>query len=179
MTTTTTLSELTGDYVIDAARTRIGFVGRAAMVSKVRGRFDDFEGTAHLDGDDPSRSHVRLEIRAGSLRTGNPKCDTHLRSGDFLDAGRHPTITFTSTGVEQVGPTRFDVTGDLTVHGVREQVTVGFELAGTEHDPRGGRTVRFDGDAVINRMDWGVSWGRFVVGRKVALELDVAVIRRS
>jgi polyisoprenoid-binding protein YceI len=114
MTTTTTLSELTGDYVIDAARTRIGFVARAALVSKVRGRFDDFEGTAHLDGDDPSRSGVGLVIRAGSIATGTDKCDDHLRSGDFLDVEEHPTITFASTEVARLDGTRFRVTGDLT-----------------------------------------------------------------
>ncbi|MGW6910490.1 YceI family protein [Streptomyces sp. NPDC054940] len=179
MTTTTTLSELTGDYVLDSARTRIGFVARAAMVGKVRGQFDEFEGTAHLDGDDPSRSSTRLAIRAKSIRTGKQKCDDHLRSGDFLDTDHHATITFTSTGVEQIGRTGFEVTGDLTVHGVTEPVTVGFELTGAERDPQGGLRVGFKGSAIINRHDWGVSWGGRLIGRKVVLELDVAVIRRA
>lgn len=175
MTTTTTLSELTGDYVIDSARTRIGFVARAAMVSKVRGRFDDFEGAAQLDGEDPSRSGVRVTIRAGSVRTGKRKCDDHLRSADFLDADRHPTITFTSTEVERLDAAHFRVTGDLTVHGVTRPVTVDFELTGAD---RGGRKVGFRGGAVISRKQWGVSWGGLVIGDKVALEFDVAVIRR-
>lgn len=179
MTTTTTLSELTGDYVLDSARTRIGFVARAAMVSKVRGRFDDFEGAAHLDGDDPSRSGVRLVIRATSVRTGKQKCDDHLRSADFLDVDRHPTITFSSTKVQQVDATRFKVTGDLTVHGVTKPATVDFELTGAENAPRGGLRAGFRGSAIINRKDWGVSWGGLLISEKVALELDVAVTRPS
>ncbi|MFI6011686.1 YceI family protein [Streptomyces sp. NPDC051243] len=179
MTTTTTLSELTGDYVLDSARTRIGFVARAALVSKVRGRFDEFEGDAHLDGDDPAMSAVRLVIRAGSVRTGKQRCDDHLRSADFLDIDNHPTITFVSTGVEQVGRTGFKVTGDLTVHGVTEPATVGFELTGAEHDPRGGLRVGFKGNALVNRNDWGVSRGGFLIGDMVVIELDVTVIRRS
>lgn len=178
MTTTTTLGELTGDYVLDSARTRIGFVGRAAGISKVRGRFEEFEGDTHLDGDDPTRSAVRLVIRAGSVRTGKEKCDDHLRSGDFLDAGHHSTITFDSTGVEQVGRTGFRVTGDLTVRGATRPVTAGFELTGAERDPRGALRVGFTGSAIINRKDWGVSWGGILIGAKVALEFDVAVIRR-
>ncbi|MFE5817950.1 YceI family protein [Streptomyces sp. NPDC056479] len=178
MTTTTTLGELTGDHVLDSARTRIGFVARAAMISKVRGRFDDFEGTAHLDGDDPSRSGVRIVIRAGSISTGKQKRDDHLRSADFLDVGRHPTITFTSTKVRQVGETRFEVTGDLTVHGVTGPATVHFELTGAGNDPHGGPRAAFRGRAIINRKDWGVSWGGLLISEKVALELDVAATRR-
>ncbi|MET9759319.1 YceI family protein [Streptomyces sp. NPDC006372] len=178
MTTTTTLGELTGDYVLDTARTRIGFTARAAMISKVHGLFEAFEGSARLDGDSPSKSGVRLTIRARSVQTRNRKRDDHLRSGDFLDAGAHPALTFTSTRVERVGGTGFKVTGDLTVRGVTRPVTVDFELTGAG-DERGGFRVGFTGRTTIDREEWGVSGGRGLVGRKVTLEFDVTAVRQA
>ncbi|MFF5844195.1 YceI family protein [Streptomyces massasporeus] len=179
MTTATALGELTGDYVLDTARTRIGFTARAALVGRVRGRFDAFEGSARLDGGSPSRSAVRLTIRAASVQTRNTKRDDHLRSGDFLDAESHPALTFASTHVEQTGGTRFGVTGDLTVRGVTRQVTVDFELTDAGRDPQGSRSAAFTGRTVIDRHDWGVSGARGMVGRKVTLEFDVTAVRRS
>src|SRR6516225_5448019 len=164
MITTTSLSELTGDYVLDTAHTRIGFIARHTMATKVPGQFGEFEGSAHLDGDDPSKSSAQLTIRAKSIQTGN-----------------HPAITFTSTKVEQAGDTTFAVTGDLTIHGVTKPVTVDFKLTGAKTDPRGTFRVGFEGSLAINRKDWGVNWNAApgVVSKKVTLEFDVAVIRRS
>ncbi|MFE5759796.1 YceI family protein [Streptomyces massasporeus] len=179
MTTATALGELTGDYVLDTARTRIGFTARAALVGKVRGRFDVFEGSARLDGGSPSRSTVRLTIRAASVQTRNTKRDDHLRSGDFLDAGSHPALTFASTRVEPTGGTGFRVTGDLTVRGVTRQVTVDVELTGSGRDPQGSRLAAFTGRTVVDRHDWGVSGARGMVGRKVTLDFDVTAVRRS
>ncbi|WP_336211724.1 YceI family protein [Nonomuraea sp. LPB2021202275-12-8] len=181
MTTMTKLSELTGDYVLDAARTRIGFVGRHAMATRVRGQFDEFEGSAYLDGDDPSKSSAELTIRAKSIQTRNRRRDGHLR-GRFLDADDHPAITFSSTGVEQVDGADFKVTGDLTIRGLTKQVTVGFKLTAAENDPRGGFRVGFEGRVTINRKDWGVNWNAatgVLLSDEVTLEFDVAAIRRS
>jgi len=184
MTTTTTLTELTGAYVLDTAHTRIGFVARQAMVTKVRGHFDEFEGGTRLDGDDPSKSSAQLTIKAKSIQSSNDLRDEHLRS-HFLDIANHPTITFTSTGVEQVNETSFKVTGDLTIRGVAKPVTVDFELTGAENDPSGNFRVGFEGQATINRKDWGASWnavvegGGILVSEKVTLEFDIAAIRQS
>jgi polyisoprenoid-binding protein YceI len=184
MTTTTKLTELTGAYVLDTAHTRIGFVARQAMVTKVRGQFDEFEGGTHLDGDDPSKSSAQLTIKAKSIQTRNDLRDEHLRS-HFLDIANHPTITFTLTGVEQVKETSFKVTGDLTIRGVAKPVTVDFELTGAENDPSGNLRVGFEGKATINRKDWGASWnavvegGGILVSEKVTLEFDIAAIRQS
>lgn len=183
MTATTKLSELTGDYVLDTARTRVGFAARA-MVARVRGQFDEFEGSAHLDGDDPSKSSAQLTIQAKSIQTRNHRRDDHLRSS-FLDTGNHKAITFTSTKVDQVDETNFQVTGDLTVRGVAKPVTVDFELTGAVNDPSGNFGVGFEGKATISRRDWGVSWnaalegGGVLVGDKVTLEFGVAAIRQS
>src|SRR5262245_27034221 len=114
MTTTTRLSELTGDYILDTAHTRIGFIARHTMATKVPGKFGEFEGSAHLDGDDPSRSRAQLTIAAKSIQTRNQRRDEALRS-KFLDTGSYPAITFTSTKAEQAGDTSFTVTGDLSI----------------------------------------------------------------
>src|SRR3954453_2557082 len=102
-TTTTTgldVQTLTGDYTLDPAHTRIGFVARHAMVTKVRGSFQDFEGTAHLDFQDPTKSSAKITIRVPSITTGNGQRDEHLRANDFFDAPTYPEITFVSTAVE-------------------------------------------------------------------------------
>ncbi|MDR8412412.1 YceI family protein [Nonomuraea sp. 3-1Str] len=181
MSTMTKLSELTGDYVFDTARTRIGFVARHAMATRVRGQFDAFEGSAYLDGDDPSKSSARLTIEARSIQTRNRQRDDQLR-GTFLDIDHHPAITFTSSQVEQVDETRFEVTGDLAVRGVTRAVTVDLELTGAGNDPRGGIRVGFKGSVTIDRNDWGVNWNaatRIMVSPKVTLEFDVSAVRRS
>ncbi|WP_182906834.1 YceI family protein [Microbispora sp. H13382] len=180
MSTTTEFSELTGDYVLDTARTRIGFVARHTMASRVRGRFGEFEGGAHLDGEDPSKSAVRLVIHADSVQTGSARRDAHLR-GRFLHVDDHPDITFTSTVVEQTGGAGFEVTGDLTIRGVIRPVTVHFELTGVENDPRGAFRIGFTGHLTLDRTHWGVDWNAattILVSPKVLLELDATVIRR-
>jgi polyisoprenoid-binding protein YceI len=179
MTTTTRLGGLTGDYVLDTAHTRIGFAVRAAMVTRVRGQFDEFEGAAHLDGDAPSKSTARLTIRAKSVQTHNRKRDDHLRTNDFLGMDNHPTITFTSTRVEQVDETNFKVSGDLAICGVTKPVTVNFQLTGAETDPRGVVRVGFAGRTTVNRKDWGVGPGGGLISEKVKLEFDVTAIRQS
>ena len=179
MITTTRLSELTGDYVLDTARTRIGFVARHTMATKVPGQFGEFEGSAHLDGGDPPKSSAQLTIHAKSIQTRNRQRDEALRS-KYLDTGNHPAITFTSTKVEQAGDTNFAVTGDLTIRGVTKPVTVDFELTGAKTDPWGNFRVGFEGSVTINRKDWGVNWNAAtgMVSKKVTLELHAAAIRQ-
>jgi polyisoprenoid-binding protein YceI len=173
MTTATGLGALSGEYTLDVERTRLGFVARHTMGPSVRGWFDTFEGTAHLDGDDPSLSRVELMIRSSSIQTGNVRRDEQLRS-TFFDLANHPTMTFVSTEVEQVGDTRFTVVGDLTIRGVTRPVSVGVELTAGGDDTR----VGFAGGVTIDRRDWGVNWNAatsVLVSPKVTLELDVWV----
>ena len=110
MTTATTFSELTGTYTIDVAHSRIGFVARHAMVTKVRGAFNDFEGTATIDGDNPDNSSASVTLQVASIDTRNQQRDEHLRTNDFLDIASYPTITFASTGVAHEGGNEFLVT---------------------------------------------------------------------
>ncbi|GIU86714.1 MAG: polyisoprenoid-binding protein [Acidimicrobiia bacterium] len=183
MTTTTIPSTLTGTYEIDPAHSRIGFVARHAMVTKVRGSFDDFSGSGHFDAEHPGRSSLELTIRAASVDTRNADRDAHLRGADFLDVERYPMIGFRSTAVEQVDVTRFRVTGDLTIKGVTRPVTVDLEYTGAAVDPFGNQRIGFEGGATVNRKDWGLTWnlaleaGGVLVGEKVHLEFEVSAIR--
>src|SRR5215213_5587373 len=120
----TTTPAATGIYAIDPAHSRIGFVARHAMVTKVRGSFNEFEGNGYFDAEDPSTSRLELTIQAASIDTRNADRDGHLRSNDFFDMEQYPEITFASTSVEQVDPESYRVTGDLTIKGVTRAVTV-------------------------------------------------------
>jgi polyisoprenoid-binding protein YceI len=183
MTTATTLGELTGDYTIDAAHTRIGFVARHAMVTKVRGAFNDFEGTIRIDGAEPAKSSAEVAIKAASIDTRNSQRDDHIRSADFLELEKYPEITFVSRTVAQTGDTTFEVTGDLTVKDVTRPVTVEFEYEGTAKDPFGNVRIGFEGAVTISRKDYGITWnaaletGGVLVGDKIVLEFEVSAIR--
>jgi len=174
---------LTGDFVLDASHTRIGFVARHAMVTKVRGSFATFEGKAHLDAENPAASTAEVAIEVASIDTGNAQRDEHLRANDFFDAPSFPQITFRSTGVEVLAEDRFALTGDLTIKGTTRPVTIEFEHTGVATDPYGNLRAGFEGRAVINRRDWGVSWnaaletGGVLVSDKITLEFDVSAIR--
>ncbi|MFE9928457.1 YceI family protein [Streptomyces sp. NPDC005533] len=185
MTTSPALSELTGDYVLDPAHTRIGFVARHAMVTKVRGAFHEFEGTAHLDGADPSRSSGQVVIKTESIDTGVEQRDQHLRTNDFLDAPNYPDITFRTTSVEPRSDTEYRVTGDLTIKDTTRPISIDFEYTGTAVDPFGNRRVGLEGSVTISRKEYGVTWnaalegGGVLVGDKVVLEFDISAIKQD
>ncbi|MET7986388.1 MULTISPECIES: YceI family protein [unclassified Streptomyces] len=185
MTTSTGLAELTGDYVLDPTHTRIGFVARHAMVTKVRGAFHQFEGAAHLDGTDPARSTGQVVIKAESIATGVEQRDQHLRTNDFLDAPSFPDITFRSTKVEPRGDTDFRVTGDLTVKDTTRPVSIDFEYTGNAVDPYGNLRVGLEGSVTISRKEFGVTWnaalegGGVLVGDKIVLEFDISAIKKN
>jgi len=178
-------ANLTGTYTVDGTHSRIGFVARHAMVTKVRGSFNEFEAHGVLDADDPTRSKVDVTIQAASIDTRNADRDGHLRSNDFFDMDRFPTITFTSTGVDVVDADTFRVVGDLTIKDVTKPVSVDFEYVGTAVDPFGNTRVGFEGTTVVNRKDFGVEWnapletGGVLVGEKVTLEFEISAIRSS
>ena len=185
MSTITAPTTLTGEYAIDPAHSRIGFVARHAMVTKVRGSFNEFDGTGYFDADDPTKSHLALTIKAASIDTRNADRDAHLRSNDFFDMEQHPEITFVSTTVDQVDHDTFRVTGDLTIKDVTRPVTIDFQHTGSAIDPYENHRIGFEGQATVNRKDWGVSWnaaldaGGVLVSEKVTLELEVSAIRTS
>ncbi len=176
-------THLTGTYAIDPVHSRIGFAVRHAMVSKIRGGFNDFEGNGFFDADNPSNSRLQLTIKVDSIDTRNADRDAHLRTNDFFDMDQYPEITFASTSVEGKGEDAFLVTGDLTVRGVTNPVTIDFEYTGAATDPFGNKRVGFEGKTEVNRKDWGINWnatldaGGVMIGDKVTLDFDVSAIR--
>ena len=181
---TNVVDNISGDYTLDAAHSRIGFSARHAMVTTVRGQFKEFEGTAHIDTANPAASSVNVTIQTASIDTGVADRDGHLRSGDFFDAEANPVITFVSTGVSRDGDD-WTITGDLTIKGVAKPVTVEFESTGSARDPFGNLRVGFEGGTTINRKDWGLAWnaaletGGVLVSEKVKLEFDISAIQNA
>ena len=175
------VENISGDYTIDPSHTRIGFSARHAMVTKVRGQFDEFEGSAHVDTVTPANSSVTVTIQAASVTTGNEQRDGHLKTPDFFDIANYPQITFVSTNVERDG-SEWDITGDLTINGVTKSVTIPFEETGSAKDPFGNTRVGFEGDVTIDRTEWNLSFnaaletGGVLVSEKVKLEFDVSAI---
>lgn len=185
MTTTTVPTSLSGTYAVDPTHSRIGFVARHAMVTKVRGSFNEFEGSGYFDAENAANSHLQLTIQAASIDTRNPDRDAHLKANDFFDMETFPEITFASTAVDQVDAENYRVTGDLTIKGVTKPVTVDFEYTGSAVDPFGNRRIGLEGKTTVNRKDWGVSWnaaleaGGVLVSEKVTLEFEVSAIRTA
>ncbi len=183
-TGTTAVEDIAGDYTIDPTHSRIGFSARHAMVTTVRGQFKDFAGTAHIDTANPAASSVSLTIQTASIDTGVADRDGHLVSADFFDAAANPEITFVSTRVERDGAD-WAVTGDLTIKGVTQPVTVEFESTGSARDPFCNLRVGFEGTTSVNRKDWGLTWnaaletGGVLVSEKIKLEFDVSAIRNA
>ena len=174
---------LTGTYAIDPTHSRIGFVARHAMVTKVRGSFNEFEGSGRFDQEHAEQSTIDLTIQAASVDTRNADRDGHVRGADFFDVEAHPTLTFHATSVRASGDATYEVTGDLTIKGTTKPVTIEFELAGPAVDPWGNTRIGLEGSTVVNRKDWGLTWnaaleaGGVLVSDKVTLEFEVSAVR--
>jgi polyisoprenoid-binding protein YceI len=170
-----------GDWILDTPHTNLMFVARYAMLTKVRGHFNTFQGTIHV-AEKPEDSWVELTIDASSITTDNDTRDNHLRSGDFLDLENQPTITFRSTKVELLGDNQLRVTGDLAIRGVTKEIAFETEYAGAAKDAYGRTRIAFSARTEIDRDDFGVSWnmaletGGFLVGKRVQIELEVQAL---
>ncbi|MGK5692328.1 YceI family protein [Streptomyces sp. URMC 128] len=179
------LAALTGDYTIDPAHSTIGFVARHAMVTNVKGSFQDFTGTLHLDGTAPSRSTASLDVVMDSIETGNADRDGHLKSSDFFKADEFPAMTFRSTRAEALGGDDYRITGDLTILGTTRPLTIDLEFNGAAKDPFGNERVGFEGKAEILRSEWGLTWnaaletGGVLVSDKIKLNFDISAIRNA
>ena len=176
---------LTGEWTLDPAHTRIGFSARHAMVTKVRGHFESFEGTAYIDGDNPANSHVEVTIAANSIDTNNQMRDDHLRNNDFLEVDKYPTITFKSTQAERLDADTVRITGDLTLKETTKPVSLDFDFGGLVTDPMGATRIGFEGTTSINRQDYGVAFsaaletGGLLVSDKVGIEIEVAAVKNE
>lgn len=173
----------TSTWQIDPAHTQAIFGVRHLVISTVKGEFAKTSGTMVLDETDVTRSRVEAVIDAGSLNTREPKRDDHLRSPDFFDVAKYPTITFKSTKVEKAGEGKLKVTGDLTMHGVSRPVTLDVVGPTQEIKDAQGKSRRgISATARVNRKDFGVSWSKVVdvgpvVGDDVSIEINSELVK--
>jgi polyisoprenoid-binding protein YceI len=172
-------------WQIDPSHTNVEFTVRHMMISNVKGQFQKTTGTITVNGDDPASAKIDATIDASSINTRVEKRDAHLKSPDFLDVAKYPTITFKSTKVEAEGPNKWKVTGDLTLHGVTKPVVLEVESAGPPiHDPMGNSRAGASATTKINRSDYGLTWnkalesGGVLVGDEVAISIDVEAIKK-
>ena len=168
-------------FNFDKAHTLIGFRVRHVL-TKVEGRFKGFDGTIWLDRQSPAASKVELTIQATTIDTGVENRDNDLRSANYFDVAKYPTITFKSSKVTPAGKDKFTVEGSLTMHGVAKQVSLPVEFLGFGKDPWGNDKAGFAVETVLNRKDYGLNWnkaldqGGFLLGDdvKVVISLEAA-----
>ncbi len=174
-----------GLYEIDPAHTSTHFSVKHMMISKVRGSFENITGTFTFDPNNLEASHIEVQIPVTSIKTGDSQRDNHLISPDFFDAEKFPRMTFKSTSLVAIQDGLM-VTGELTIHGVKNSVSLELEGPSTEmKDPWGNTRIGFSGTTKINRKDFGLTWntaleaGGFLVGDQVQIEVDVELIKKN
>ena len=178
MSTATTADLALRTLSLDTSHSEVGFQVRH-LLSRVRGRFSDFEGTIQFDDAQPERSAVEFTARTASVDTNQPDRDAHLRSDDFFASEQFPTLTFKSTGITRTSSERFAVEGDLQIRNVTKHLVVPVELLGKAKDPWGNEKVAFEAELTINRKDFGLNWnaaletGGFLVGDEVKIHLSL------
>jgi polyisoprenoid-binding protein YceI len=180
----TTSTTATRTFAIDPSHSEALFNVRH-LITKVRGRFKEFEGTIQLNLAQPEQSSVTFSANAGSIDTNEVNRDTHLRSADFFDVEQFPTITFTSSAITETGKDQYDVAGTLSIHGVSRNVQLPVVFAGFAKDPWGNERAGFESELTINRKDFGLNWnaaletGGFLVGDEVRITLSIQAVAKS
>jgi polyisoprenoid-binding protein YceI len=169
-------------YKVDADHSGVNFSIRH-FVSNVPGLFKDYDGTIVYDKDNPAASKVGFTIQAASIDTGNADRDKHLRSADFFDVEKFPTLTFASTQVKAQDKDTLEVTGDLTMHGVTKKVTIPVDFLGTAKTPNGEK-AGFETTFTLNRKDFAIIWNRVmdtgpVLGEDVKVTISVEADRQQ
>ena len=172
-------------WQLDKAHSSINFSVRHMMISTVRGRFEEFDGTFDVNEAAPAQSKIEVKIRAASINTKEPQRDGHLRSPDFFDAEKYPTITFKSTRVEKSDDRRARLIGDLTIKDVTKQVALDVEYAGQAKSPWGTINAGFTASTNINRKDWGLTWnqvletGGVLVGDEITINIELELVKQA
>ena len=172
-------------WQLDKAHSSINFSVRHMMISTVRGRFEEFDGTFDINEAAPAQSKIEVKIWAASINTKEPQRDGHLRSPDFFDAEKYPTITFKSTRVEKSDDRRARLIGDLTIKDVTKQVALDVEYAGQTKSPWGTINAGFTASTNINRKDWGLTWnqvletGGVLVGDEITINIELELVKQA
>lgn len=174
----TQVSEKTAVYAVDPAHSSAEFVVRHLMIAKVRGRFSGLSGTIELEAGSDLPTAVRATIDAATVDTREPQRDAHLKSADFFEVDKYPTLDFVSTRIEGT-PNDFTIHGDLTIHGVTRSVALKAEFEGRNPDPWGGQRIGYSASTTIDRKDYNMTFnaaletGGVMVGDEVKIELNV------
>lgn len=172
-------------WQLDKAHSSINFSVRHMMISTVRGRFEKFSGTIDFDEDDPTRGTIDLQINVVSINTNEPQRDAHLRSPDFFEVDKYPTMTFKSKHIEKMNAQHGRIMGDLTIKGITKEVVLEAEFAGTIKTPYGTTSAGASATGKINRKDWGLTWnmaleaGGVAVGDEVKIEIELELIKQE
>jgi polyisoprenoid-binding protein YceI len=167
--------------VVDKAHSEVAFQVRH-LVTRVRGRFTDFEGVIDADDDHPDKSTVTFTINTASVDTNTADRDNHLRSEDFFHAEKFPTIAFKSKSVQKTGAEEYKVSGDLTIRGVTRPLVLPVTALGMARDPWGNMKAGFEAETTLNRKDFGLNWnaaleaGGFLVGDEVKISLSIHAV---
>ncbi len=173
------------NWQVDGAHSAVNLTVRHMVISKVRGRFTKWNAKLALDTADLARSDVEVEIEAASIDTGVADRDTHLRSADFLDAEKFPTLRYRSRRVEAPSKDRLRVIGDLTIRDVTREVVLDVDYGGQGKDPWGNQRAGFSATTSINRKDFGLTWnqaletGGLLVADRVDIEIELQAVRQA
>jgi len=178
-------AQASGTYAVDVSHSEVTFQVSHLTISKVRGRFKEFDATIQVEAGKPELSSVEFRIKAASVDTAEPKRDEHLKSPDFFDAANHPEFHFRSTKIVPKGQDLYDVTGNLTIRGNTKTITLPVKVTGPIQDPWGNTKMGFETATTINRKDFGVSWskvmdnGGLVVSDEVAVTIALEAAKKS
>lgn len=172
----------TKKWIIDTTHSLIGFKIKHMMFTNVRGSFQDYQASLHLANDNFEESSIHFEAQAASIDTNNTDRDDHLRSADFLDVEKFPTLTFTSTKIEKKGETHYSVEGTLTMHGVSKTIKLNAEYSGVIIDPWGNAKVALALTGKVNRKDWNLNWntaleaGGLLVSEEINFDIETQFV---
>jgi polyisoprenoid-binding protein YceI len=172
-------------YEIDQNHTHIGFTAKHLAVSKVRGRFNKFEGFFEGPDDDPTKARGEVKVEVGSLESRSEQRDTHLRSADFFDIEKYPYMTFKLTGIESLDGERFRVRGDLTIKETTKPIVLEATLEGRVPDPFGGKErLGITAIGQLNRMDFGLNWDGLagavpMASHTIKLAIDAEIVVKA
>lgn len=172
-------------WTIDPLHSTAEFSVKHMMISTVKGRFGVLSGALQYDGDNLTTASVEATIDVASVSTDQAQRDAHLRSADFFHVEEHPSITFRSTGVEQVDEDEYRVHGDLTIHGVTRTITLNTTYEGQITDPYGNRRAGFAAETTLSRKDYGLTYnsaleaGGVVIGDKIKIAIHLEAIRQG
>lgn len=174
----------TTTWAIDASHSEIGFKVKHMMFTNVSGKFEKFEASATTEDTDFTNAQLDFSADIASVNTGSADRDNHLKSADFFNAEEFPKMSFKSTSMKKVSENEFELTGDLSLHGVTKTVTLNVEYGGIMQDPWGNTKAGFTLSGKINRKDWGLNWnaaletGGVLVSEEVRLNIDVQLMKQ-